>query len=673
MQNPRIVLSLVGDGTSPRTWTSSCHLRIGRLPELEVTIDDMSVSRLHAEITLTDSGWVVRDRGSSNGTLLNGTRIGRTPQPVRLGDVIQVGTIHFRVETLEVRPLTVRLGQQTVQVEAAAYRPWAASGGETDAPVMPRHDDSGILRLLRAAARLAQPANLADRLLGLLNEAVEFFGARRAGLFLLDPTTGQLALQQHALRAGLTSPRPPGKTLATVAHRRQQSLLFKDRTDAARHQAESAIRGEMDSVVCAVLRAPDRDIGVLHLDRSPDDPPFTEADLYRVDSLAMALALALDRQQLVERHEALFLQTVTSLAQAVEMRDQYTGNHTQRVTAYSLLLAEEVGLSEADRRRLQVATLLHDIGKIAIDDQILRKPGRLSDPEFDRMKTHVLRGSEIVQMIPGLTWALPVVRGHHERWDGRGYPDGLKGEEIPLTARVVAVADAFDAMTSDRPYRAGMPAARAFAELEAGAGLQFREGAGRGHSRAVGAVGCHRVEGVRHRYHPRGQRNLLALESVRIAAAVPALVMPAHHRQRPRQPGDHLHDLTAAQNVRLHPVELRVRQAARLPQNLVVDGDLADVVEECRDLESAPVRLAKPHLFRKEQRVRGDALGVIAGVLVAHLHRLREGGHGLEEQRLVAFDQLLAVEGQRQRHRERVDAIEVGLGKWRVVRRAVQV
>jgi putative nucleotidyltransferase with HDIG domain len=158
------------------------------------------------------------------------------------------------------------------------------------------------------------------------------------------------------------------------------------------------------------------------------------------------------------------------------MRDEYTGNHTQRVTAYSLILAEELGMPEAERRKLQVATLLHDIGKIAIDDQILRKPGRLSDPEFDRMRTHVLRGWEIIQMIPGLAWALPVVRGHHERWDGRGYPDGLAGEGIPLTARVVAVADAFDAMTSDRPYRAGMPAARAFAELQAGAGTHFDPG-----------------------------------------------------------------------------------------------------------------------------------------------------------------------------------------------------
>jgi putative nucleotidyltransferase with HDIG domain len=229
----------------------------------------------------------------------------------------------------------------------------------------------------------------------------------------------------------------------------------------------------MHSVVCAVLRAPDRDLGVLHLDRGPDAAPFTEADLHRADALAAAVALGLDRQQLVERHEALFLQTVTALAQAVEMRDASLGNHAQRVTTYALLLAEELGLDEDVRRQLRVATLLHDIGKIAVDDQVLRKAGRPADHESDQIKTHVTRGAEIIQMIPGLAWALPVVRGHHERWDGLGYPDGLAGEDIPLTARVVAVADAFDSLTADRPHHKGVPGSRAFAELQAGAGTRF--------------------------------------------------------------------------------------------------------------------------------------------------------------------------------------------------------
>ncbi|QJX00905.1 HD domain-containing phosphohydrolase [Frigoriglobus tundricola] len=470
---PRIVLSLA-NAPAVRTWSSSCHLRIGRLPELEVVLDDPSVSRLHAEVLLNEEGWVVRDRGSSNGTARNGVRIGRTPQPVSPGDTIRVGTVVLRVDDVQVRPGTVRVGAQTIRVEAAAQRAWADSADhEEPAPSGSWRDQKALLRLLRAGHRLAQAAQVGDPLRQLLDEVVTLFGARRGAVFLADEAAGQLTVRCFVGRSGGAKVRPPGKTLAALALRDRRSLLFKDRTAAARHLADSALRGEMHSVVCAVLRGPDRDLGVLHLDRGPDAAPFTEADLHRADALAAAVALGLDRQQLVERHEALFLQTVTALAQAVEMRDASVGNHTQRVTAYALLLAEELGLDEDVRRHLRVATLLHDIGKIAIDDQILRKPGRLSDHESDQVKTHVTRGAEIVQMIPGLEWALPVVRGHHERWDGRGYPDGLAGEDIPLTARVVAVADAFGALTADRAHHKGAPAPRAFAELQAGAGTHF--------------------------------------------------------------------------------------------------------------------------------------------------------------------------------------------------------
>ncbi|MDY3552137.1 HD domain-containing protein [Gemmata sp. JC717] len=464
---PCVTLSLAGNNTAPRTWTASGHLRIGRLPELEVALDDLSVSRLHAEVYLLDEAWVVRDRGSSNGTVLNGVRIGRTPQPLRAGDTIQIGALAFKVELVRVRPIAVRLGNQTVHVEATARR--HPDPVDTTAPVGAGPGRPGFLRLVRAAHRLTEAARAADALQALVDDARVCFGARRAAVFLVDDATGHLGARHFAARGG----RPPGKTLAAVALRRRQSLLFADRTEVAGHQAESGTTGDLNSVICAVLRAPDRAFGALHLDRGMDAEPFTAADLELADTLADAVALGLDRQQLVERNRAMFVQTVTALAQAVEMRDEYTGNHTQRVTTYALLLADELGLPDEDRKQLQVATLLHDIGKIGIDDAILRKPGRLSDAEFAQMKTHVLRGAEIVQMIPGLAWALPVVRGHHERWDGRGYPDALKGEEIPLTARVVAVADAFDAMTSDRPYRAGMPAARAFAELQAGAGTHF--------------------------------------------------------------------------------------------------------------------------------------------------------------------------------------------------------
>jgi putative nucleotidyltransferase with HDIG domain len=470
--SPCLVLSLVGDDPATRKWTSNCHLRIGRLAELEVSIDDMSVSRLHAEIYIADEGWLLRDRGSSNGTLLNGARIGRTPQPVQQGDVIQAGAVVFRVEQLKLRPTTVRVGQRTVQVEATRSA-WRSTAIPAAPPNTEPAEEPAFLRLLHQAHKLAQPTQGDGDLRELLVATIAYFRARRGGVFLFNEAMGQLALQCHANRAGSHVIRAPGKTLATLALRRQQSLLFRDRAEASKYQAESAVNGEMNSILCAVLRVPDHAFGVLHLDRGPDDVPFTEHELTLADTLATAISFGMDRRELVSRHESLLLQTITALAQAIEMRDPYTGNHTQRVTAYSLLLAEELGMGEVERQKLKVATLLHDIGKIAIDDHILRKPGRLADHELTTMKSHVVRGWEIVQMIPGLVWALPVVRGHHERWDGHGYPDGLRGESIPLTARVVAVADAFDAMTSDRPYRSGMPAGQAFAELQSGAGTHF--------------------------------------------------------------------------------------------------------------------------------------------------------------------------------------------------------
>jgi putative nucleotidyltransferase with HDIG domain len=165
--------------------------------------------------------------------------------------------------------------------------------------------------------------------------------------------------------------------------------------------------------------------------------------------------------------------TVAKLAQAVEIRDQYTGQHSQRVTTYAVLLAEQLDLPLEKVEFIRLGTPLHDIGKIGIHDSILRKPGNLTAEEFETMKLHTVKGAAILESIPDLAPILPIVRSHHERWDGKGYPDGLAGDNICQLARIVAVADAFDAMTSDTPYRQGMPAEVALAEVEKEIGRQF--------------------------------------------------------------------------------------------------------------------------------------------------------------------------------------------------------
>jgi ribonuclease P protein subunit RPR2 len=163
--------------------------------------------------------------------------------------------------------------------------------------------------------------------------------------------------------------------------------------------------------------------------------------------------------------------TVLALANAVEARDAYTGKHAQRVAAYGLRIAHAAGI-EVDPQ-VEFGFLLHDVGKVAVPDAILFKPGPLSEPERALVRRHPEVGSEILRHIDFLDEAKQVVRHHHERWDGAGYPDGLAGEAIPLAARVFALADALDALTSERPYRAAISFAEARKQIRAETGAQF--------------------------------------------------------------------------------------------------------------------------------------------------------------------------------------------------------
>jgi len=162
-----------------------------------------------------------------------------------------------------------------------------------------------------------------------------------------------------------------------------------------------------------------------------------------------------------------------ALVTAVDNKDRYTRKHSEDVMEYSLTLAREMGMDEEEQHTVAVAALLHDVGKIGVPDAILRKPGKLTDEEFEAVKQHPQMGAVMVGAVPGLEDTLDAVRHHHERWDGRGYPSGLRGEETPLIARVMAVADAVSAMTADRPYRQGMGKKKALRILSEGAGTQW--------------------------------------------------------------------------------------------------------------------------------------------------------------------------------------------------------
>jgi HD-GYP domain-containing protein (c-di-GMP phosphodiesterase class II) len=174
-----------------------------------------------------------------------------------------------------------------------------------------------------------------------------------------------------------------------------------------------------------------------------------------------------------EQNRQLFIDSIEMIAAAVDAKDPYTKGHSGRVSQFSVILAREIGLPEEEVDKIRVSATLHDVGKIGIEDRVLKKPGVLTNEEFEIMKRHTVMGYEIVRQVKQLTEMLPGIRWHHEALNGRGYPDGIKGDELPLMVRIIAVADTFDAITTDRPYQAGSEFPKALEILRKHAGTKY--------------------------------------------------------------------------------------------------------------------------------------------------------------------------------------------------------
>ena len=180
-----------------------------------------------------------------------------------------------------------------------------------------------------------------------------------------------------------------------------------------------------------------------------------------------------DQKRHAESMAELHLRTIEALALAIEAKDHKTHEHLQRVRTYAVELGKDMGLTDGDLEALRAAALLHDIGKLAVPEHIISKPGRLTPEEFEKMKIHPVVGAEILERVSFPYAAAAIVRAHHEKWDGTGYPYGLKDEEIPLGARILTAVDCLDALASDRQYRRALPLDQAMAEVEALSGRSF--------------------------------------------------------------------------------------------------------------------------------------------------------------------------------------------------------
>jgi hypothetical protein len=245
-------------------------------------------------------------------------------------------------------------------------------------------------------------------------------------------------------------------------------------TDKSIDRKERGILDELgfSRVLLCSFEVHGRPVGTVEAYRI-SDRPFRRDDPKQVAVLTAFAAGVYEKLQMASELETHYMKTLEALASALEARDPYTQAHTGRIRDMAVALAVRMQVPAEVRRATRLGAVLHDVGKIGISDTILHKPGSLTDTEWQVMKTHPEIGEQMLKSIDFLRPALPVVRHHHERWDGRGYPDNLAGEDIPIGARIVGVCDAFDAMTTDRPYKKAMPVQEALEEILRNSGTQF--------------------------------------------------------------------------------------------------------------------------------------------------------------------------------------------------------
>ncbi|MGE3276685.1 MAG: HD domain-containing phosphohydrolase [Vicinamibacterales bacterium] len=444
-------------------------LTLGRLAACDVRIPDEGASRRHCTLHARNGVCVVADLQSANGTFVNERRVATAE--LAPGDHLRIGATVIELtgaSELDVAPggsppATLRLvGDPAQTILRRAIDPTDLaflSGAHT------RRDE---LALLEAAQRHLRTLQHVSDVLSRAMSVEDLFDATLDAIF--DVTGGARAavlLREggaDGLRLAGAREREPGSRSGdvivsrTIVHdvlEQGVSILSHDATADARFAGGASIAGQrIRAVMCAPLRTADAILGVLYVD-SHDAGTFDAATVELLAAVGNQAGVALHRTRLLTDMERLFLDVMKAIAAIIDAKDGYTHRHSERVAAFAVRLAAELGLSADERAVIELSALLHDVGKIGVPDAILNKPGKLTESEFAEMRRHPGHGARILANIQSsrVTDLLPGVKYHHERWDGSGYPDGLAGEAIPLLGRVLAVADFLDALSSDRAYR----------------------------------------------------------------------------------------------------------------------------------------------------------------------------------------------------------------------------
>jgi putative nucleotidyltransferase with HDIG domain len=462
--------------SGPRQGTAfdiSGLLLIGRNPDSGVYLEDPQVSRRHAEIDPTPNGTVIRDLASGNGTFIGEQRI--LESRLTHGDIIRIGTVELRFETDAAHSgvrFKANLDAHIESSDAAnIYETFFQAPRAAVTVEQQRDAQNRLAAVYRANQIISSERDLRRLFQRVMDQIFALIPAHNGVILLRDEKTGELVTEYVKSGSGDAV---ISSTIVSRALDHGEAVITYDAADDSRFGAGASIIAQnIASAMCTPLVHQSERLGVLYVDTRGTTNAFIKSDLELLVAFSGPAAIAIKNAQYVHKLERAYEDTLIAIANAVEARDHYTIGHTWRVTNFALEIARTLGWSEERLELCEIGGLLHDVGKIAVHDAVLQKPGQLTEDEFARMKIHPERGARMLRDIERLVPIIPYCLYHHERYDGNGYPFGLAGENIPIEGRLIAVADTFDAMTSNRPYRRGLHPEVAIAEIVKARGTQF--------------------------------------------------------------------------------------------------------------------------------------------------------------------------------------------------------
>jgi HD-GYP domain-containing protein (c-di-GMP phosphodiesterase class II)/pSer/pThr/pTyr-binding forkhead associated (FHA) protein len=455
--------------------------RVGRLDENDLTLDNPYISRVHAEIAFDGSAHTIRDFQSTSGTFVNDEQI--TEHILRDGDRIRFGrghgiefVFHAQAEDVE-EDRNEKEDEETLQPiriippENSRYINTARLPSSGDLPNTTIDRLRALYEFTSDILTAQSFQELSDKLADFLHRTLK--SERCAVLFHDDEKDALDVISACPSKDEIK----PSTSITRLAFDDNVAVFSIDaRSDDRFSSGDSVQLQSIRSVICAPIGSKTRLWGVCYVDNLTSDHPFDEEELDFLTAVARQSGLAMENLYLMEEQRKSLESFIRTLAASLDARDDNTAGHSARVGAYSAGIARMMGMGREEVRLIYYAGLLHDYGKIGIRDDVLLKPAELTPDEYEHVKEHPLHTFRLLSKIrlPEDLADIPMVAAaHHERWDGSGYPYGLKGEEIPLGSRIVAVADAYDALTEERVYNRPCSPEKALDEIRERSGLYF--------------------------------------------------------------------------------------------------------------------------------------------------------------------------------------------------------